>query len=67
METTNNLIKTCPKCGKHYRSYPAISRMDNLTPICPLCGTREALEGLGISKEGQEKIINSIPIMYEEK
>ena len=67
METTNNLIKTCPKCGKRYRGYPAISRKDNLTPICPLCGTREALEELGISKEEQEKIINSIPIMYEEK
>ena len=55
METTNNLIKTCPKCGKRYRGYPAISRKDNLTPICPLCGTREALEELGISKKNKKK------------
>jgi len=67
MEVTNNEAKVCPKCGKHYKGHPAISRVDNITPICPLCGTREALEGLGISKEEQEKIISSIPIVDDEK
>lgn len=28
--------------------HPAISRVDNVTAICPLCGTREALDSLGI-------------------
>ena len=51
----------CPKCGKTYRGHPAISRVDNVTAICPLCGTREALDSLGISDEEKEKIIATIP------
>jgi RNA polymerase subunit RPABC4/transcription elongation factor Spt4 len=53
--------KVCPKCGKTYRGHPAISRVDNVTAICPLCGTREALDSLGISDEEKEKIIATIP------
>ena len=56
METT----KICPKCGKTYRGHPALSRVDNETPICPECGTREALEGLGIPPEEIENIIHTI-------
>lgn len=67
METRENLIKTCPLCGMTYKGHPAISRKDNSTPICPTCGTREALEIMGISKEEQDKIINAIPIMDEDK
>lgn len=67
METRENLIKTCPLCGMTYKGHPAISRKDNSTPICPTCGTREALESMRISKEEQDKIINAIPIMDEDK
>ena len=35
--------KVCPKCGKGYDDYPAMSRIDG-TDICPDCGVREALE-----------------------
>lgn len=35
---------TCPKCGHTYQGYPALSRVDNRTEICPDCGIREALE-----------------------
>ena len=38
-----NTKQICPKCGKEYIGYPAISREDNKTPICPDCGVREAL------------------------
>ena len=34
----------CPKCGKYYVGYPALSRKDNKTEICPKCGMREAIE-----------------------
>lgn len=33
----------CPKCGKYYSGYPALSREDNKTKICPECGTKEAI------------------------
>ncbi len=36
----------CPKCGKYYVGYPALSREDNKTEICPGCGAKEALKAL---------------------
>ena len=53
-------MRTCPKCGKEYQEHPAISRADNVTEICPDCGTLEALEAAGISKEAQEAILQEI-------
>lgn len=38
------ILRTCPKCGKEYQEYPALSRIDNKTEICPECGMKEALE-----------------------
>ena len=60
MQTQETNVRICPKCGKTYKGHPAISRVDNETPICPLCGTKEALESIGISKEEQEKIVSII-------
>ena len=37
-------VQRCPKCKKEFTEYPAISREDNETEICPECGVREALE-----------------------
>lgn len=37
-------LKECPRCGKMYSGYPAISRTDNKTEICSQCGTAEAME-----------------------
>lgn len=53
-------ITVCPKCGKLYNELPALSREDNQTLICPDCGTREALESLGVEKEEQDKILAAI-------
>lgn len=61
MKTTVSETRTCPKCGKEYKATPAISRVDNVTPICPECGIKESLDSLGISEEEQNKIISSIP------
>ena len=33
----------CPRCHKDYEGHPAISRKDNMTEICPACGTQEAM------------------------
>ena len=60
METTEIKIRTCPICGQEYIGRPAISRTDCETPICPDCGTRQALESLGIDAEEQEKILDAI-------
>lgn len=38
--------KKCPNCGRMYSGYPALSRKDNKTEICPDCGIAEALESL---------------------
>ena len=58
----NNEIseRTCPICNKKYTAPPALSRIDNSTPICPECGTRQALESMGVSAEEQEQIIEII-------
>ena len=37
-------IQRCPKCGKEFTEYPALSREDNETEICPECGIAEAVE-----------------------
>ena len=50
----------CPKCGQEYAGHPALSRVDGETLICPDCGTREALDTLGISLEEQDRIILAI-------
>ena len=51
---------TCPICGRTYTEVPALSRKDNTILICPDCGTREALEAIGISAEKQEEILEII-------
>lgn len=66
METLNTEAKVCPKCGKEYRGHPAISLTDGQTAICPLCGTREALENLGLATDEIEKIVAVIP-NFEDK
>ena len=65
-------IRKCPHCGKFYTAAPAISRKDNQTPICPACGTLEALDELNISEEEKAKIMANVKewesdINYEEE
>ena len=40
--------KKCPICGHEYTDVPALSRIDNVTLICPDCGQRQALESIGV-------------------
>ena len=53
-------IKVCPLCGQTYWQQPAISREDNETHICPDCGIRQALAGIGIQEEERETILGII-------
>lgn len=48
-------IKTCPRCKKKYDEYPALSRKDNKTKICPECGLEEALEIFQVHLKTKEK------------
>lgn len=57
MNENEKITRICPKCGKPYQDEPAISRLDSSTPICPDCGTREALDALGVSMEEQVEIL----------
>ena len=53
-------LRTCPLCGAQYGGVPALSRKYPNTYICPDCGTREALESIGVSTDEQEKILGII-------
>ena len=57
-------IRVCPLCSQTYGEAPALSRTDNETLICPDCGTRQALESIGVSTEEQEKILAIIHRAY---
>ena len=59
MESKETVRAICPKCGQSYTGHPALSRRDNVTPICPDCGIREALESIGVAPEEMEQIIES--------
>jgi hypothetical protein len=50
-EEVKRALKTCPRCHKEYIGYPALSRVDNKTPICSDCGREEARMGLARSLE----------------
>lgn len=45
-----------PRCGRTYTEYPATAR-DGSGSICPDCGTKEALESIGVGKNEQERIL----------
>lgn len=61
----HSVVRTCPLCGKSYVGVPATLRIDN-KPICQDCGTRQALQSIGVSADEQEKIIQIIHDHTEE-
>ena len=60
MKTEGTMKRICPVCGREYHEAPALSRVDNTTLICPDCGTREALESIGVGDAEQEEILDII-------
>ena len=51
MKENERKTRICPLCGKEYSEVPALSRLDNETLICPDCGTRQALDSMGVSTD----------------
>ena len=49
-------MKTCPFCKREYDGYPALSRREDQTEICPDCGMAEALEAFGLTAEKSRRI-----------
>ena len=60
MKSNVTRLSICPRCGKPFAEAPALSRLDNESLICPDCGTREALDSIGVSPEEQDAIIQTI-------
>lgn len=50
MQTNEIRVQVCPKCGKLFSERGAVSRVDNVTIVCSDCGTREALESIGVDE-----------------
>lgn len=48
-------IRICPRCGKTYSEYPAISRWDNETEICSKCGLEEAIFDYALAGKENKK------------
>lgn len=60
MKSMETWKRVCPRCGQEYRGRPAVSRTDGRTPICPDCGTRQALESIGVDEKEQDAILAAI-------
>lgn len=56
----NTTPKKCPKCGKTYTDFPALSRRDNKTYICPECGVDEAMEDYFKAMSKQENLTEDL-------
>lgn len=41
-------MEICPKCKGKFKRLLALSRIDNKTVICDECGTKEALDAIGL-------------------
>lgn len=48
MRSNTTRMAVCPFCGRVYHGAPVLSREDNETLICPDCGTRQALQSIGV-------------------
>lgn len=46
----------CPRCKQNFEGFPALSRRDNKTNICTMCGHVEAFIDAGMMKPDQKEI-----------
>ena len=52
--------RICPLCRNAYTDPPALSRTDSKTPICPDCGSRQALQALGVATIGVAAVMQEV-------
>ena len=60
MKTDEKRTALCPKCGQEYFGRPALSRFSPDSFVGPACGTREALDSIGLGKAEQDEILEVI-------
>ena len=48
----------CSRCGKEFDYAPALSRVDNKSFVCRVCGASEALDAAGV--KDKESILDQI-------
>mgnify|MGYP002868373207 CR=1 FL=1 len=53
-------MNVCTRCGKEFDYAPALSRKDNNSSVCRVCGAAEALEALGASDEEKERVLAEV-------
>ena len=53
-------MRVCPICGKEYSEYPALSRRDNVTLVCPDCEIREAMASMGRDAAEGERVVQVV-------
>ena len=55
--------KICPVCKREYEGQGAASRYKS-QEVCPVCGTREAMEIAGIDEETKKKVLQAAESPY---
>ena len=53
-------IYVCSRCGKEFSYPPALSRVDNSSPVCRFCGAEEAMIAAGASEEQMSAVLEEI-------
>lgn len=54
------IIYVCSRCGKEFSYPPALSRVDNSSPVCRICGAEEAMIAAGASEEQMSAVLDEI-------
>ena len=54
------IINVCSRCGKEFSYPPALSRADNSSPVCRICGAAEAMIAAGASEEQMNEVLEEI-------
>ena len=59
--------RKCPKCKLEYKRPPSISRLDNKTEICELCGTAESMAIFKMAMEKKPVELSIVKVTKLEK